>query len=165
MNKQFNKVSEHIQYCDNFFDEEILSSLHNKLYNCQSWGRTTSYETDTNFFWVCNLSMEDSVIKNETNHIQSMIPEKIIRIYVNGQTVHQHGTFHQDDGNKTYLLGLSKNWVVEDGGATEFLDKNSTSFLIYPLFNRLTIFDAKILHRALPHTNKDKFRMTLAIKT
>ena len=165
MNHNFFKINDSIQYCDYFLNLEIIRRLHDKIYYSNSWGRQTSSEGEKNFFWICNLNLDDPVITEEVKHIQSLVPKKIIRTYVNGQTAFQHGNFHIDDGDKTHLLGLSKDWSYEDGGATEFLDNNSTSFLVYPLFNRLTIFDAKILHRSLPHTNKNKFRMTLAIKT
>jgi hypothetical protein len=92
---------------------------------------------------------------------------EILRIYVNGQSFTQHGEFHVDDGERTYLIGMSEKINVDSGGATEFLidEEGQTTISAYPLYNRMISFPADIKHRALPSFNLGMFRMTLAIKT
>tara|TARA_A100001201_G_C4084581_1_gene200029 strand:- start:791 stop:1288 length:498 start_codon:yes stop_codon:yes gene_type:complete len=163
MNKEkFTVLNKHIKYCNNFFKEEFLLNLLEKL-NQESWKvhRSTSQGG-----WFFNFTLTDNKnYKKEISFLSKTLKKKILRVYVNGQCFSQHGDWHQDDGKETYLVGLTPDWNCEMGGATEFLGNDHTSISVYPVFNRLVIFDASLNHRALPQFNLNSFRMTLAIKT
>lgn len=155
-----NIINEQIKYTDNFLPQDLIDSIYNKALSSQ-WGKGQSNDEE-NDSWFWHLNIDDS---EEAKNLDKIIDNQVTRIYINGQTYSQHGDFHQDDEDETYLIGLNKNWTVKSGGATELLLENNTSLCIYPLYNRAIIFNAKIFHRALPNININDFRMTLAIKT
>lgn len=161
---KFTVICEHIKYKDNFLEKDLIESLHNKLTHehCR-WMIHGTVKESWNTFWHCSLD-DSSLFKNEVDRLKTIIKKPVLRIYANGQTYSQHGDFHDDDGNETILIGINKEFDCYHGGGTEFLVQNNCSYVVYPLYNRGIIFNAKILHRALPTITKI-FRITLAIKT
>jgi hypothetical protein len=157
-------ITKDIYYFDNILPLEFIDNLYEKVMSDSYWTRHQSSDEDSNFFWALNMDQGyDEEVQFLTKYIEGNKP---LRFYVNGQSCLQHGCFHDDDGERTYLLGLSKDWKgVEQGGATEFLIKDDITFSVYPVYNRMVSFPAKILHRALPSIKFEGFRMTLAIKT
>jgi hypothetical protein len=162
--KDKNYITKDIYYFNNVLPIGFIDNLYYKVLNDMSWAMHQSSDQDSNFFWALNL--EDNY-SNETEFLSQYIEgNKPLRFYVNGQSGLQHGNFHQDDGERTYLLGLSKDWLsVDQGGATEFLIKDDVTFSVYPTYNRMVSFPSNIPHRALPNIKYESFRMTLAIKT
>jgi len=157
-------INEDIYFVDNFLPEDFLNDLVNKVLN-DSWHKHYSRDGDGIFFWALNLTNDS--YENELEFIESLFPNNdVLRVYVNGHSGIQHGSFHTDDGEETYLVGLTKGWNSESGGATEFKTKHDNSTLsIYPLYNRMVCFPAHIEHRAAPNIDLYTFRMTLAIQT
>ena len=168
-----NVVNEHIKYQDNFLDINLIESISAKLHNSLSpWYMQKSLERHDGLFWYCSLKeteedngkgIENKLFADEVKMLEKTVPREIIRIYVNGQSINQHGDFHDDDGDETILIGLNKEMAPALGGATEFLLDNNVSYLIYPMYNRAIFFNAKLIHRALPSSHP--FRLTLALKT
>lgn len=158
-------INEKLKYADNYLDEKLIESINQKILHYGAWTTQLSSldNTQDKFFWAMALS-NNPFFEEEIKELQLKINKKFLRVYVNGQTIGQHGSFHQDDGEETHLIGLNKDFSILDSGATEFLANNQTSFCIYPLYNRVIVFDAKLEHRALP-TITNIFRKTLAIKT
>ena len=160
-------ITEDIYYIDNFLDNDFIDHLHDKVYHTSLWTKHRCKREDPNFYWGTYINEE--YFKDEMEYFQKIFKNfEIKRIYVNGQSGIQHGNIHDDDGDITFLLGFTKNWSVESGGATEFFIKKddiTTSFSIYPVYNRLMRFPAKVKHRALPSIDIENLRMTLAIKT
>ena len=154
------EINNNLKFQDNFLPLELIDRICYQALNSKWHAQTSTGEENPNWFW--QLDFEHF---KETENLKQIINDHILRIYINGQSYTQHGDFHQDDGEKTYLIGLNKDWSVEKGGATEFLLDNQSSMSIYPIYNRVIIFNSTILHRALPNLNKKDFRMTLAIKT
>lgn len=173
MEKKF--VTENIYYVDNILPKNLIDHLHDKLHKTPWVIHKTDFTLDIEaFFWASNLFDErfqcenEEIYKEEILFLKNLFNDrKILRIYVNGQTSNQHGEFHKDDGEITYLIGLSKDWNMQSGGATEFVldSDNCTTISVYPKYNRLIAFPAHIEHRALVNFNINDFRMTLAIKT
>ena len=157
-------ITKDIYYFDNILPIDFIDNLYYKVLYDSSWAMHRSSDEDSNFFWA--LSLEENY-SEETEFLTKYIEgNKPLRFYVNGQSGPQHGNFHEDDGERTYLLGLSKDWLgVEQGGATEFLLNDDVTFSVYPIYNRLLSFPSHIPHRALPNIKFEGFRMTLAIKT
>ena len=86
---------------------------------------------------------------------------QVIRSYVNaypGGDFSKCG-FHTDDGMITALF-YPGPWNAEFQGGTEMEDGTVIDYVP----NRLALFDANIKHRALPHTNPNGFRFTVAFK-
>jgi len=81
----------------------------------------------------------------------------VLRCYVNLHYMCHGGSFHEDDGDFTFLYMPSKN---VEGGEFEIKDEEKIKYT----FNRLICFDAKKLHRGNPPINNVK-RFTLAFKT
>ena len=71
--------------------------------------------------------------------------------------------FFHIDGNCgiTCLFYVNSDYDVDDGGETQFI-LNNTGVNILPLPNRLSFFDATILHKATSFKNKHRF--TIAVK-
>ena len=164
MQRMFNQINKEIHYKDDYLNKDFLNNLLNKINTYDTWKKQTSVADSGNFFWTMDISDTDE-FKNECAVLKNYVTDKVLRIYINGQSYTQHGDFHKDDGETTYLIGLNKNWNPTRGGATEFLGQESTSILIYPIYNRCIKFNAQIPHRALPNNFREDFRMTLAIKS
>lgn len=168
MNIQKN-VTPNIYYIDNFLPKNFIDELRNKLL-VSEWGIHGSDPSKASgvFFWAKSLTDNKHIFEKEIEYFEKEFNQcKILRIYVNGQSFTQHGEFHVDDGERTYLIGMSEKINSNSGGATEFLvdEEGQTTISIYPLYNRLISFPADIQHRALPSFDLSIFRMTLAIKT
>jgi len=163
MNKEKNYINSDIYYINDFLPLDFIDKLNYKLLN-DSWSMHNSTGLENNFFWYLPLVGEK--YEKEYNFLVNLFPDnEVLRIYANGQSGIQHGSFHEDDGERTFLIGLSKGWNVESGGATEFLQENECSLSVYPYYNRMVSFPANIKHRALPNIDFESFRMSLALKT
>ena len=158
-------ITPDIQYKDNFFPSDFALHLANKINQLHNFSLTGFSKNENEpFFWIMKVT-EDEKFKEEVNFIQKYIPNKIIRGYINGQTYGQFGSYHCDDGEITYLYYPNLDWSVNDGGGTEFSLQDDNSIVVYPKFNRMCIFNSKILHRSMPNRSFTKLRMTLAFKT
>ena len=70
------------------------------------------------------------------------------------------GDLHVDDGEITALY-YPHEWDIMWGGGTYFEDGTTIDYVK----NRLVLYDASTLHKALPHASPNGWRMTLAYKT
>ena len=156
-----------VEYIDEFFDEDFLLKFYNKIKDDKFEFKGVSCEPDgtgLNQFWFLDLLKGDNY-KKEVKYIGSYFPTKIVRAYCNFQTFGQHGDFHEDDGEWTYLIYINPEWTYGHGGGTEFQTMDMTSVVSYPVFNRVIKFNAKFNHRALPNIRTDSMRYTVAFKT
>jgi hypothetical protein len=98
-------------------------------------------------------------IEETFDFLQSL---KMYRMYVNCFAPGESSYFHIDhDTGYTLLYYPHFDWSLNDGGETQFyIDENLQGIL--PVPNRLSIFDASILHRATSFRNRHRF--TVAIK-
>jgi hypothetical protein len=166
-------LTEDIYCMDNFFPEKMIDTVSDDLMGaCWTMQISNHLKPDSTFFWSTFLDESfcgfNDNYRDVLNFIENnLVDRKILRVYANGQTLTQHGDFHTDDGERTYLIGLRKNWNMDSGGATEFIinEKDFTTISAYPKYNRIVSFPANIKHRALPNFLKNDFRITLAIKT
>jgi hypothetical protein len=160
-------VTPDVYFIDNFLEESFIDDLHDKISDDSSlWYRHScrGFDVDKNFYFYTPLEHDE--YSEVYDHFSNILKgNKISRIYVNGQVGVEHGNFHTDDGDETFLLGLTKGWNFESGGATEFEWGDDYTFSIYPKYNRMMCFPSHIEHRALPNVDLYTFRMTLAIKT
>ena len=168
----FTQLINGIEICDNAFDEKIINTFYSKIKNnCfHFWGK--SEPNDEPSFWKLPLFVEEKNWTNsdfveEINYFSKSLNKKFNRIYVNGQTFGQSGSFHTDgDSATTYLLYPDFFWDIKRGGGTEFkILNNDTTVVVYPKFNRLIRFNATIKHRSLPNIDPKGLRVSVAFKT
>jgi len=154
------KFLDNVWYQDNVYSPENLYKIGQELFDgFWQYKGDSGNQNDGSKFWYQALNQE------QTNFFGTITDNKIIRAYVNGQTMTQHSAFHADDGDWTYLIYLDPEWELKDGGGTEFLLENNTTACVYPKFNRVVKFKSGISHRALPNIKQYSFRMTVALKT
>jgi hypothetical protein len=165
--KEKKYITPEIYIVDNFLPIDFIDDLQTKLFSSLWYIHNSDPEKyPDSFFWATMIGSDNYA--EEINYLSEKLNNRnIIRIYANGQSSTQHGDFHMDDGDRTYLIGMSKEWDMDSGGATEFVidEANHITTSIYPLYNRLISFPSNVMHRALPNISLNKFRITLAIKT
>lgn len=78
----------------------------------------------------------------------------LLRLYLNGHTFGTDGSPHSDtdrEGEKTFVLFLTKNWRPEWGGETVIFDrKGDIEKAVMPRMNRLIAFPSERLHAPRP---------------
>lgn len=160
-------VTPEIYYIDNFLPLDFIDNLSSKLLMSSWFMHSSNVEKyPGSFFWA--TSLEQDTHGEEIQYFKRVFNDAhILRVYANGQSSTQHGDFHRDDGERTYLIGMSKKWNIDSGGGTEFIinQGEGVTTTIYPKYNRLISFPANIEHRALPNIKLEEFRITLALKT
>lgn len=154
---------------DKFLNEEEKKTVSEKIKKLDYELSHSVSETGTkkyNFLSSVNIDNEiqDIFLKMfEIEAIKKSSSNKIFeRWYVNLAPAGEwhSGEWHSDDGNITALY-YPESWKTEWGGGTEFYDGEIVDYVE----NRLLLFDAKSLHRSLPHYNQTGWRYTLAFKT
>ena len=107
MQRMFNQINKDIHYKDDYLNKDFKTIFLNKINTYDTWKKQTSVADSGNFFWTMDISDTDE-FKNECTILKNNITDKVLRIYINGQSYTQHGDFHKDDGETTYLIGLNK---------------------------------------------------------
>ena len=134
-------------------------------------------------FWMMTLT--DDVFFNTQllSKIQSKTGKKftIQRVYANGQTFGQDGTYHQDDESKsgdsyTFCIYINKQITAETahniGGEFVFKipspsskDEAFSRIMIPPIYNRGILFPAHYFHKGLAFNRYNKgLRISIAWK-
>ena len=123
-------------------------------------------------FWYQDLSSDPFF----TDYLFKKICElceldfKLKRVYANGHTYTQNGSYHQDDTEPNtftflmYLNQIDPNDLEHWGGETQFkCDEGHVSFL--PATNSALLFDSRVWHRGMgPSRNVKEMRVTIAWK-
>ena len=110
--------------------------------------------------------MVESYINYLCEKIQRVegMPIKILRVYFNVQHSGMDGDWHEDDGDTTYLLMITKTLKPGDG-CFEIKENNKIKKINF-VQNRLVYFNATTPHRGRCTKKPDKEpRITLAFKT
>lgn len=156
---------------ENFLnDEELLNGLEEEILNLEYVLHNSSSKGNTSFFASskpflengCVLRLFDKIIQFgvDSGTFESDRMIDCIRSYANinpSGTAHC-GSFHYDDGDLTALFFPSE-WNSDWGGGLEFRDGSVIEYKR----NTLILFDAKLEHRAMPHT-KNGMRFSIAFK-
>lgn len=166
-----------IDYIDNFFNQfqyyEIAEYCLKAPYY---FGETDSIDTPP-IGMVSDIPPEEPIHKLFCETIYNKIEEtKGLDLYclrINYFVPTENPYFHTDCETGItclYYLGpikaMNRRWKnidyhVDDGGETQFIFDNK-SLNILPISNRMSFFDANILHRATSF--RDKYRFTIAAK-
>jgi hypothetical protein len=116
------------------------------------------------FFYGSELNLNDNLTQFLQNKIKKQINfNQVIRAFLNIQFKGMNGIFHQDQGNNTILLMITKT-LKKESGMFEIKEKNTIKKIDF-VQNRLLTFDAKSLHRGLAPQEKNIPRITMAFQT
>jgi hypothetical protein len=154
---------ENIKIYDNVLSDEDLSICFSYISKLKwEWGHQSINKNPNVInspFWYMELSEVEYFTTIIKNKIEKIINEVLIvnRVYVNGQTFGQNGSFHQDDESDncyTFCLYLSQfeESIVDDiGGSIQFKLPNINKYTINidTYFNRGIFFPSKYFHRGL----------------
>ena len=154
---------ENIKIYDDFLSENEIQNC-KKIISDNKWifGHTSNTIDISIPFWYMDLF--DNKFLNEviTAKIENITNKKfkINRLYANGQTYGQDGSFHQDDISETsytfclYFTEFSNELIDLIGGNIQFKIPNLKDFIINinPLFNRGILFPSYYFHRGTSFT-------------
>ena len=149
---------ENIVIYDNFLTEHELEKC--KMIISQpnwSFGHTSTSKTGFNTpFWIMELNNYEFFTKQIKNKIEELLNKKfnIQRVYANGQTYGQDGSYHHDDERAdtyTFCIYISpvEGRMVDDiqGHIIFKLPNTKQLTCIEPLYNRAMIFPSRYLHK------------------
>ena len=143
---------------DNFLTENELdtaiSIINSKKWSCnhRSLGKEL-YETP---FWSMDLNDESHFSIHIKNIIEKTMKKKfkLQRVYANGNTFGQDGSFHRDSDKKNsytfciYFTNIHSDFIETAGGHIFFKFKNLKYNICYePIFNRGIFFPSNYLHK------------------
>lgn len=149
---------ENIVIYDNFLTEHELEKC-KYIISQPNWsfGHTSSSKTGFNTpFWIMELNNYEFFTKQIKNKIEELLNKKfsINRVYANGQTYGQDGSFHHDDerpNTYTFCIYISpvEGRMVDDiqGHIIFKLPNTKQLTCIEPLYNRAMVFPSKYLHK------------------
>jgi len=157
-------MTDKIHIFDNFLTPEELEICANAV-NRPAWSFGQKSETTpiSTPFWMMILTDDPFFNVHLKSKIETAANCKFLvkRIYANGQTFGQDGTFHQDaiaDDSYTFCIYINKLITAEtiDDIGGEFMfkvpnQKNGafSQIVIAPLYNRGILFPASYFHKGL----------------
>lgn len=172
-----------IHVFDDFLTTEELDKCE-KVLKCPAWtfGQMSNSSHFSTPFWIMMLSDDTffntqllSKIQNKTGKMFTLI-----RVYANGQTFGQDGTFHTDsllDDDYTFCIYINKQithkTVDNIGGEIVFKLPNSNTgsdspfsrVMIEPIYNRVILFPSNFFHKGLAFNRYSKeLRVSIAWK-
>jgi hypothetical protein len=164
---------------DNFFTENELSKC-TEAVSRPAWkfGQISQTSPVATPFWMMNLDDDTFFTKDLFLKIESVTQKKytLQRVYANGQTFGQDGTYHQDsssDDTYTFCIYINKQITHEtvDNIGGELVFKLSTSepqfsyTMVEPIYNRGILFHSNIFHKGLAFNRYNRgLRLSIAWK-
>ncbi len=151
-----------VEITDNFLEKDFIIFLNEYFLSMPHYYGHSSNNSSDNFY-MTNINFNEPII----NFLCKKIFKKnikILRSYINVQHIEMNGEFHQDDGDHTYLIMISKT-LSEKSGEFQIIDKNNEIKSFSFIQNRLISFPAKLMHRGLAPLEKNTPRITLVFKT
>ena len=122
----------------------------NRWHKSRHWhvlcGNNSAEIAVNGFEWVLPI-WTSTIYKYE--FIKNFNIETYKRIYMNAHTHGVEPVMHKDDGDFTMIYYPRMDWIPAWGGGT-LVDGNLVSYV----GNRLVVFDAQLLHMAMPVTRE-----------
>ena len=158
-----------ITVIDNFIEDLIIDNLEDFFEHIpHHYGHSSDSDKSKKFYdtpldnvrnpWL--ITVEEKVKKVSHKKI------KILRKYINIQWPGLDGLFHQDDGDMTVLLMISKTLSKGSGQFQIYEEDNPQNIRSIDFIrNRLIMFPAKWGHRGMAPIEHYTPRITLAFKT
>lgn len=157
-----------IEIIDNFLEKELCVFLHEYFLKMPHYYGHSSKLNDNNgnHFYMTDLNIQDPLINFLCKKIFNLKKKNItiLRTYINIQHAGMNGNFHEDDGDKTYLIMISKT-LQENSGQFQIIEKEDSIKSINFVQNRLISFPAKLKHKGLAPLEQNTPRITLVFKT
>jgi hypothetical protein len=142
---------------DDFLTKDELSRIE-KYFERPIWQFGHSSTDSDNLpqqWFVASLNHLPVFTRILKEKIETLVGSKysLLRVYANGQTILNGGSWHQDADKSEhftallYISDINKHNVEQIHGHTEFRTKDGLSISVEPLKNRLVVFDSSIFHR------------------
>lgn len=161
-----------VDIIDDFLSDELLSCAVNAIEDSKWVHSGGSTSTSTTTFWYCELEENLRFKCMVLDAIQKHYGQKfeVCRVYANGQTFGQDGSFHQDDPSENaytfliYVSDINPHNVDQIGGFTQIKMKDKI-VNVEPYMRRAVMFKSNLFHRGLaPGRYSDILRQTIAFK-
>jgi hypothetical protein len=174
-------MTDRIQIFDAFLTPEELETCASTVKRpAWSFGQMSQNSPVSTPFWMMTLTDDPFFSTHLKSKIETAANRKftVQRVYANGQTFGQDGTFHQDDSSNnsyTFCIYTNKQITAEtaDDIGGEFLFKipnqqNDDPFsriAVLPLYNRGILFPAAYFHKGIAFNRYCKgLRISIAWK-
>ena len=168
---------EAIRFSEKFFSDPMWHAKWNKGLSDtekRAWNWHRSPGTD-----IRDMGLGRIELAGEAEELWSYVSPKITgyfnevphlptRYYSNSHTYAVDGPIHRDDGDVTAIYYPCQDWKLDWEGGTAFYNESLDDCIKYATykFNRLVIFKASILHRAMPVTRECyELRTSIVFKT
>lgn len=154
---------------DNFLEQDLIKYLEKYFLEIPHYyGHSSNGLDKGTSFYMSNLNICDPLINFLCLKVQKQIENRLgfLRVYINIHYSNMPGDFHEDDGELTILLMVSKTLQKESGQFQIKInnDENKIHSVDF-VQNRLIIFPAYWKHRGLAPIEHNTPRITLAFKT
>jgi hypothetical protein len=175
-----NRTIDGVEITDDFLTPEELEKCAEAV-SRPAWkfGQVSQSSPISTPFWMMTLT--DDVFFNTQllSKIQSKTGKNFTlqRVYANGQTFGQDGTYHQDDASDdgyTFCIYINKQITHEtiDNIGGEFVfklpdseKKTFSRIVVEPIYNRGILFPSKFFHKGLAFNRYNKgLRISIAWK-
>jgi len=144
--------------CDDFLTEDELTTAKNIIFNKEwKFGHQTTHEKlYATPFWSMDLDGEEIFSKYIFDIIEKQFSKKfkLLRVYANGQTYGQNGSFHIDSHTSNtytfclYLSEIKPEYVETAGGNLYFKVPDKNYNICYePIYNRGILFPSTYVHK------------------
>jgi len=184
----------YVNVFDNFLTDCELEKCNELQYKpLWQFGQISQSSPIATPFWMMLLDHDSFFTKELVSKIENVTQKKyeLVRVYANGQTFGQDGTYHQDDTSDesyTFCLFVNKQIINEsvDNIGGEFIFKipvrsnndtgsttttnNHTNFnfsrvIVEPIYNRGILFPSNLFHKGLAFNRYNRgLRISIAWK-
>jgi phospholipid N-methyltransferase len=138
------------------------NSVKNILEPSAGLGHIVEYiNKDMNKYSKYNISTIE--LDNNCRNVLLQKNINVLRVYANVQFTNMKGEFHQDDGETTFLLMVSKT-LEKNSGQFQIKINNTIESIDFQQ-NKLIYFQSKLFHRGLDPKEHGIPRITLVFKT
>lgn len=177
-----NRIIDGVEIFDDFLTPEELEKCAEATSRPEwSFGQISRASPIATPFWMMVLNNDAFFNTQLLSKIEKAANKKftIQRVYANGQTFGQDGTYHQDDDSNsgdscyTFCIYINKQITAETadniGGEFVFKIPNQSSelsrIMIPPIYNRGILFPAHYFHKGLAFNRYNKgLRISIAWK-
>jgi hypothetical protein len=158
-----------LKIIDDFLDHHLSKYLEQYFLEIpHTFGWSSAGLNNGSPFYHASLNPYDPLIKFLCLRVQQQTEYKLgfIRVYINIHYSNMPGSFHEDDGDTTFLLMTSKTLKKGSGQFQIQLNNDINNIKSIDFIqNRLIIFPAQWKHRGLDPIEHSTPRVTLAFKT
>lgn len=170
-------IMDKIQIFEHFLSEDDLCKCANILnQNTWKWGHVSMSGKGINTpFWQMDLINNEYFSQYLLSKIEKQVglKFKLNRVYANGQTYGQNGSYHPDDLNPNavtfclYLTKINPDTIDDVGGGfqVKLPGEDKYSIVIESMYNRGILFPSHYYHRGIAYSRySPDLRLSVAWK-